>query len=364
MSHITEEFFASDVAAFCRTLQSLSERIGPTAFPRWDGYIREFSAALDTCLDACQRVEAELQLDPAALRSAQARFQEAIRSWFDQSAFMRHALAKPRGYAGDYEMLIAIYEGVPRTLGFGGYLDLYFLHTELGRAVPARLKGVKRFLQEEVTRRGGDVSVLDIACGPAREFQEGLDLPDSCHLTVTCLDHDDAALDYVRTKVSPHVASNIELQCVKHNALRMMSGSANRRHFGAPDILYSVGLCDYIPDEMMIRLLRGWRETVADGGVVYVAFKDRLRYNAARYQWPVDWHFYQRTEGDCLRLFAQAGYNVDDMEMVRDDDLGTIMNFISRAPQESALLRLDRVAKTLESLAGAAPETAKFAPVE
>jgi SAM-dependent methyltransferase len=364
MSELIEEFFAEDVPAFCRVLQSLSERIPQQALPRRDHFMDEYSAALEQCLAACRRVAAGLQHDSPALRNAQRRFQDAIRPWFNQSAFMRHALAKPRGYAGDYEMLIAIYEGQPRTLGFGGYLDLYFLGTELGRAVPARLKGVKHFLEMEATRRGGDVAVLNIACGPGREFYEGLDLPDDCRLTVTCVDHDDAALNYVRTQVVPRVAHNVELHFVKHNALRMMSAAANRRHFGTPDILYSVGLCDYIPDDIMIRLLRGWRDTVAEGGVIYVAFKDCLRYDAARYQWPVDWHFYQRTEADCVRLFAQAGYPVDDLDMVRDDDLGSIMNFVSRAPYAAPLRKFDASGASLESLSGAAAESAKFAPME
>jgi SAM-dependent methyltransferase len=207
--------------------------------------------------------------------------------------------------------------------------------------------------------------VLDVACGPAREFQDGFVLPEHCRLKVTCVDHDEAALDFVRTHVAPQLPFNVELECVRHNALRMLSAAVNRRHFGAPDILYSVGLCDYLPDDILVRLLGGWRQTLADGGVVYVAFKDRLRYNAARYQWFVDWHFFQRTEADCLRLFEEAGYDTAEMEMVRDGDLGSIMNFISRAPQ-TTLLRVDApaAAPALESRAGAVVESAKFAPAE
>jgi extracellular factor (EF) 3-hydroxypalmitic acid methyl ester biosynthesis protein len=321
-------------------MDRLSKEIDPAATPQVDDSLREYGTALDYCLDGCRRVEHALRFSPELLRAVQARFREAIWPWFQQSAFMRHALAKPRGYAGDYEMLIAIYEGKPRTLGFGGYLDLYFLGTELGRAVVARLAGIKQFLKEETARRGpGELSVLNIACGPAREYLEGIDLPADSRLNVICLDHDDAALDYVRSHVAPQVQPNIELSFVKYNALRMMSATANRRHFGEPDIIYSVGLCDYIPDDIMIRLLRGWRETAAPEGVVYVAFKDCLLYDAARYQWPVDWHFFQRTEEDCVRLFERAGYDVDEMEIVRDDT-GSIMNFISRIPN-LATIRLD-----------------------
>jgi extracellular factor (EF) 3-hydroxypalmitic acid methyl ester biosynthesis protein len=363
MSQLIEEFFTGEVANFTATMERLSRQIDPAAQPQADQLLREFSDSSELCLAGCRRVEAALHYSPQTVRAVQARFREAIGPWFSRSAFMKHALAKPRGYAGDYEMLIAIYERRPRTLGFGGYLDLYFLQTELGRAVPARLRGVRDFLRDEVAERGGPVTALDIACGPAREFTAGFALPEHCQLKVICVDHDDAALDYVRTHVAPQTPFNVELECVKHNALRMMSGDSNRRHFGAPDIIYSVGLCDYIPDEIMIRLLRGWRETVADGGAIYVAFKDCLRYNAARYQWLVDWHFFQRTEADCLQLFDQAGYDVAGMEMVRDNDLGTIMNFISRVPV-APLLRIDRPAAIKEARVGAASETVKFAPAE
>lgn len=341
MSPQLEHFFNHDVPQFTQTLISLSERIDPQAEPQFDSYYEEFLTAVTQCLRACKQVEPLLAGEERELAEVRHRFQDAIRPWFEQSAFMRHALAKPRGYAGDYEMLIAIYEGQPRSRGLGGYLDLYFLQTELGRAVPARLRGVKQFLLEEARRRGGEISVLDIACGPAREFYEDFVLPEGCRMTVTLVDHDDAALDYVRTHVAPRAPHNLTLEFVKHNALRMMSASSNRRVFGTPDIIYSVGLCDYIPDAIMIRLLKGWRETLAAGGVIYVAFKDCERYNSAPYQWLVDWHFFQRTEADCRRLFAEAGYDMGQMEMVRDDDLGTIMNFISRVPADFPSQRED-----------------------
>ena len=95
----------------------------------------------------------------------------------------------------------------------------------------------------------------------------------------------------------------------------MTSAANNIRRFGRSDIVYSVGLCDYIPDEFLIPLLQGWRESVADGGVVYVAFKDTLLYDKTEYQWLTDWYFFQRTEEECRRLFEQAGYEMSAMEM-------------------------------------------------
>ena len=132
----------------------------------------------------------------------------------------------------------------------------------------------------------------------------------------------------------------MDLSCVCYNALKMTSPENNRRQFGSPDIIYSVGLCDYLPDRYLIRILDGWRQTAGEDGIVYVAFKDALRYHGAEYQWHVDWHFYARTEEDCRNLFAKAGYDVDRMEVHRDET-GIIMNFIARTEALRGV-RIDR----------------------
>ncbi|MDB4743333.1 hypothetical protein OAF98_02510 [Planctomicrobium sp.] len=93
----------------------------------------------------------------------------------------------------------------------------------------------------------------------------------------------------------------------------------------------------------MIQILEGWRESVAPGGVVYVAFKDQHKYVASEYQWHADWHFYQRTQEDCLSLFAEAGYDMENLDVFRDQT-GIIMNFVSRAPLADA----DQSEKTQE----------------
>ena len=120
----------------------------------------------------------------------------------------------------------------------------------------------------------------------------------------------------------------------------MTSSSANIRRFGRSDIIYSVGLCDYIPDEYLVPLLKGWRESLADGGVVYLAFKDMLLYDKTEYQWLMDWYFFQRREEDFLRLLAEAGYDLGQIETSRDA-IGVIINFLYRDKAPS-IVRIDK----------------------
>ena len=110
----------------------------------------------------------------------------------------------------------------------------------------------------------------------------------------------------------------------------MTSAVVNVERFGRSDLIYSVGLCDYIPDKYLIPMLEGWRGSLSPGGTVYVAFKDCKRYTTPEYQWLVDWFFLQRTEEECRHLFAAAGYDMDELEMSRDET-GIIINFVGAA---------------------------------
>jgi extracellular factor (EF) 3-hydroxypalmitic acid methyl ester biosynthesis protein len=226
-------------------------------------------------------------------------------------------------------MLTAIYEGVPKSRGLGGYLDRYFLNTTLGRAVPARLRLARRFLLDELARRSGKVSVLNVACGPCREYLGGLGPTRDGQVTIALIDNDPLALDYVQAQVAPAVEGGVKLNFIRYNALRMSSAALNVERFGRSDIIYSVGLCDYIPDKYLVPMLKGWRGSLNEGGIVYVAFKDAMRYHSTEYQWLVDWFFLQRTEEQCRHLFEEAGYDMDDLESVRDET-GVIINFMAR----------------------------------
>ncbi|MDZ4685137.1 MAG: class I SAM-dependent methyltransferase [Planctomycetaceae bacterium] len=338
MTRAPSELFEHHLPNLLADLEQLSRDVGPQAEPVVDRHLSAVTQRLESTLAACSHLEIALDEDRPALRAAQERFRAAIQPWFDQSWFMRHALAKPRGYAGDYQMLTAVYNRKPLSLGVGGYLDRYFLQTELGTSVPIRLAMAREFLTQEALQRG-EMTVLNIASGPGREYQNGWSLPDECRVNVFCVDQDDAALDHIRQTVVPTLPHTMELECVKYNALKMGNSEANREVFGRPDVVYSIGLCDYIPDRLMIRLLRGWRETAAEGGVVYVAFKDCLKYDKSKYQWLVDWYFYQRTTEECQALFDRAGYDMDSLEVTRDAT-GSIINFISRMP-EWTTVRLD-----------------------
>lgn len=328
MKALVSSFFAKDVKQYIDELACLHEEISPEAHPAKDEFSDRLQRANVASLSACRELERLIGPDDGLLLETQARFRDAIQPWFDQSWFMERGKSKPRGYPGDYELLIGIYDGVAKSTGLGGYLDRYFLNSPLADAVRQRLNAARQFLLSEVKRQRRSLRLLNVACGPCREYTQDWEAGGR-PVSVMCLDMDREAIAYVDRQATVAASVGLQLETKTYNALRMSSVENNLKHFGRPDVIYSIGLCDYLPDNSMIRILRGWRETLAPGGIVYVAFKDCREYDKTGYAWHVDWHFIPRTDEDCRRLFAEAGYDMDDVQLRRCKS-PIIMSYVCR----------------------------------
>ncbi len=282
---------------------------------------------VNTCIRkscvACATAESGTKEEVDALRAA---FRARIAKWFNQSWFMNRALSKPRGYPGDYQILEAIYDHVINTQeGIGQVLDAYFLQTELARAVLGRKDKCRNMLQALVCQRSDSpVAILDIACGPCRELSDlGRNFFASEHM-FHGLDYDQEALDYAKGKAVQSAIPEARIQFTKQNVLKMISAERNVAALGRFDLIYSVGLYDYLPDDLLVRVLVGTLAMLKENGRYVVAFKDCQRYDKTEYQWHVDWHFFQRTESECLSLLERTGAEIISTER---DASGIILFF-------------------------------------
>lgn len=334
MQASVERFFQQDVQHLTNQLAELERKVKPLAFPEDDSHFSALEAIMRDALTGCRQLDAALGDNEQLRKEVRCRFRSATAPWCDQSWIIHRARSKPRGFPGDYQMLLAIYENVPIARGFGGYLDQLCLKMTLANAVRARLKDAREFLVRELQWRDGPAQVLDIASGPGREFQHGFGLEFPCPVHVTCVDSDAGALEYVQRHVAAHCSPNLSFTFSQHNALKLRSPEAIITQFGKQDIIYSVGLADYIPDRVLIPMLSSWKDALLPGGCVYVAFKDMHQYDKVEYQWLMDWHFLQRDERDCIRLMEQAGYDIDSVESYRDET-GVIVNYLARAKAPS-----------------------------
>ena len=350
LGHV-EEFFSRDVKSFTRQLAELDAIVDPAAEPvQGDSIHCRLLSAFEESQAACASFEADNADDPQVIKDVQAGFREETAHWFNRSWIAHRSRTKPSGFAGDYEMLIKLYDEATPARGLGGYLDLCILDLPLARAVRARMKAAREFLIREMSGRRGDIRVLDIACGPCREYLDWPQNATSGRVEIVAMDNDPKALDYVNSHVTCQLPETVDLQATRYNALRTRSAETTTRKFGKFDIIYSVGLFDYLPDDLLVDILSALPKTLQDGGVVYIGFKDTERYDKTPYQWHLDWFFFQRTKEDCLRLYERAGIRAETVETTRDDT-GIIMNFVSRRPTPG-ILRTDMPESILDRLGG------------
>jgi extracellular factor (EF) 3-hydroxypalmitic acid methyl ester biosynthesis protein len=271
----------------------------------------------DRVLSVCGEVERLLQ-DKDMIREARLRFYEKTDPILSKSYLIKRTRTWPQGYQGDYKTLETIYRKTPHSSGIGYYLDLMGLNAPLAEGVRNRIKKLSEILRGELLERQQPL-ILNIACGSCRELMEIAPEIISSRARITCVDTDNDALAFAQDRLTyAGVIEQVELR--KYNALRMFDDAMNLGEFGPQDIIYSVGLFDYLPDDFLVKLLRALYNLLRPKGKLIAAFKDAARYRSQDYHWLADWDgFLQRTETDFLRILNQAGIPDSSLSASREE---------------------------------------------
>ena len=168
-----------------------------------------------------------------------------------QSTVMRHALVKPRGYAGDMDPMLMLCDGVPRgDTGFARAVNDVFVRVPAAQAVRDRVAMLGRLLD---TLPDG-ARVLNLACGPALEVQHLFTARPDRQLVVDLVDHDPHTLAYLQGRLPRD-----RVRLLAGNAYRILAGDLSVTSVnahppaaallsGGYDLIYSAGLYDYLPD--------------------------------------------------------------------------------------------------------------------
>jgi SAM-dependent methyltransferase len=273
-------------------------------------------AIMDMC-NAAEMFEQTVGQDKSAIKDAQIKFREKTNHIFTKSYYNR-ARIWPRGYQGDYEMLEFHYRNTPLSQGIGFYVERYLLVSTLAIAVRERKELLRELLLAELNMRANP-KILDIACGSCREIVELASDITRSGAEVICLDFDEEALKSSANRMALTGISTDMIKFRKYNALKMINPERNVKEFGMQDVIYSVGLFDYLDDNTLIRLLSSLYESLSPGGKLIASFKDCRRYSTFIYHWLINWNgFLQRTEEDVWALYEKAGFLRSAVTTVRE----------------------------------------------
>lgn len=188
-----------------------------------------------------------------------------LRTLVHQDPFTLRAFEKPRGYAGDAIMLDYVYSGIPPpgTTAIGRQVFSLTTGVRNGQSVIER-RDYAAGLIDRTARETARPRILSVACGHLREANRSKATRSGAVAAFYALDHDAESLAVVE-RDKPKDANIV----TAHASVRaLIEGKLNYRDL---NLIYSLGLYDYLNDSVAQKLTGALFEMLAPGGKLVLA---------------------------------------------------------------------------------------------
>ena len=239
-----------------------------------------------------------------------------------QAPFFRHAYEKPRGYAGDFEMMEMLYDSqVEGATPFARLLQEHFMPGPGHRSVRSRHEYLRSLLVSNVIE-GRARRLLSVASGSAGEVRDFFASVPDAPVEVSLLDRDAEALAFAMTALNSKAGASDRVRTLRMSVRDIAAGALKQQ---PPfDLIYSTGLYDYLNQRLAVALTRQLVESVAPGGEVLIANYAKEHVNPDRFivEYAQDWFLVTRDEGEMYDLVASL--DVEDCRLDHDPATGSI----------------------------------------
>ncbi|HVU08574.1 MAG TPA: hypothetical protein VHG89_08550 [Verrucomicrobiae bacterium] len=240
--------------------------------------------------------------------------------------FVNRTFTKPRGYAGDYEMVNMIgRNGFEGSSLFGKIVHRWFVQQPPAQAHRNRVKYLAERIEKEVSRifqMRRPTRIFNFACGPAIEVQlfiRGSILAD--HAEFTLIDFDDETLGYSRKILDQSIAKRQRntLVCFEKKSVNQLIKD-RQKLVGKKsyDFVYCAGLFDYLSDTVCKQLMDIFYGFVAPGGLLLATNVSDANPSTNTMEHVLDWHLIYRNEKD-IRAISPSLASEDDVRVHADD---------------------------------------------
>lgn len=225
------------------------------------------------------------------------------------STMMKRTNLKPRGYAGDSEMMRLIY--LNNAQGRSTFSKLMHLHP-MGhpgaQAVRNRRKLIVNMLHAvwDKSTEEQKMKVLSVACGPAFELQDIFTKTDDFNrYHFTLLDQDRAALYEAATvidEIEKRLQSEVEVRYLTESVRIILRTRELDKLWGQFSFIYTLGLFDYLTPPVAKAVLAKLYQIIKPGGELIVGNYHVSNKSRVYMEYWHDWVLFYRTEEDMLNL--------------------------------------------------------------
>ncbi len=178
-----------------------------------------------------------------------------------------HSFVRPRGYPGDAALLDYIYYGSEDKCNFsndttdcGRAIFRWLVTTRAARAVQAR----REYIAAEIdSLKDTHATILSVAAGHCREIDICRTLSLANSRSLTALDQDaDSIAEIKRAYHGQRISTEVD---------SVLSLLRRGKHPGPYDLIYSLGLYDYLPDRLANRLTTALFKRLNPAGRLIIA---------------------------------------------------------------------------------------------
>ncbi|MEH6524651.1 MAG: hypothetical protein V7723_01155 [Sneathiella sp.] len=256
------------------------------------------------------KVVRDIRHDPI-VESAVKRYTEAtlMPELMDGKNWHR-SYTKPLGYPGDFQVMNYFYNVA--LIGNTPYEKFcHQLGNSTGEFISFRMtmvrQAIARLALQAAEKGKSTFDVASLGCGPAQEVRNFLKA-DSLPLQVsfTLIDQDHDALTYAYENSFPEVArldGQAKINCLHTSFVQFLSAGKLVGKLGLQDLVYSVGLVDYLSARQANRFVTGLYDKLKPGGAIVVG---NMRQSEDSLEWLLDyvtdWKLEYRTEDEMLAM--------------------------------------------------------------
>lgn len=270
--------------------------------------------------------------DEKIIKKIKKNFRGVLEGLLFRSKFGKRAQSKPRGYPGDYKMIEFMYNNKPTSIGIGRFLDFYILENPYVVAVRNRKDKMRGIIEKFISTSSKSCPrILNFGSGGCREIREIssqlMRVAIQKKIIFNFVDQDNKALNFSNKKIYEKFNELTPFRFHNENILNILIHKKDfLKLIGKQDLIYSIGVTDYLPDSILKSLFSLCLDLLSKNGTIVFAHKDRDSYNPAPIDWFCDWRFYPRNEKYVIRLMKKVGSHKFNIKTDREPS-GNIMFF-------------------------------------
>jgi extracellular factor (EF) 3-hydroxypalmitic acid methyl ester biosynthesis protein len=241
-------------------------------------------------------------------------------SFFMLSRTVDRCYTKPRGYAGDFYTIEMMYNDEAAGDGrLGRFIDRWGLQLDACRAVKNRRSLLSKTIRDVCrANTSGPTHVTSLASGPARELLD-LFAPDGEQLDfkATCIDIDNQALAYA-AGVADKLGVMDRFSFAQDNVVRLAHGRGTTV-LRPQHMIYSIGLIDYLQDDLVVSLLNCIHDKLLPGGTVVIGNFESSNPTKAFMDHVLEWELIHRSSDELKTLFGRSRFQNTPVRIVIED---------------------------------------------